>query len=76
LAACDKGLSRSIFAGPYKPSDLAMITFITSLVVVVGKEVSTHEFPCQATSSTIVALAVPPPSHMVCNPYRIPLSRM
>jgi hypothetical protein len=30
--------------------------------------VSAHEFPCQATSSTSVALAVPPPSHMVCNP--------
>lgn len=29
-----------------------------------------------AISSTNVALAVPPPSHMVCRPKRIPLSRM
>ena len=39
-------------------------------------QILTHEFPCQATSSTSVALAVPPPSHMVCSPKRIPLSRM
>src|SRR6202035_5700586 len=45
-------------------------------LMIFGEQVSTHEFPCQATSSTRVALAVPPPSHMVCSPYRIPLSRM
>ena len=37
-------------------------------LVVFGEQVSAHEFPRQATSSTSVALAVPPPSHMVCNP--------
>jgi hypothetical protein len=28
------------------------------------------------TSSRMVALAWPPPSHMVCRPYRVPVARM
>jgi hypothetical protein len=40
----------------------------TKRLVILGEQVSMHEFPCQEMSSTSVALAVPPPSHMVCNP--------
>src|SRR5690606_38661256 len=50
-------------------------------LVVVGEDFTAHgasfsSVSCQARSSTTVALAVPPPSHMVCRPYRIPLARM
>ncbi len=41
-------------------------------LVVVVEHLSAH----QRTNSTTVALAVPPPSHIVCRPYRIAWSRM
>ena len=38
-------------------------------LVVLGEQISAHvDAPSQETSSTRVALAVPPPSHMVCRP--------